>query len=158
MESNIPNLIEFEILSLTAHKKPSFWKNLFGPTKEQRYCLLLGSIIPQSTTVELPIIIGEQEAMGMAVVIEEMIPKMPLTIDLFKIATDAFGYKLDCIVIDKIEEGIIQSTMRYSSGEMKVELHARVSDAVTMALKYKAPIYVVPELLKRTGILLPATT
>jgi uncharacterized protein len=152
MENNTPNLIELEVLALTARRKPSFWKVLFGRKKEDSCCIILGSIAPESERLKLPIIIGKQEAMGLAVVIEDMTSGMPMTIDLFKTATDAFGYKLDSIIIDKLEEGIFHSTMRYSNGDKKVELHARVSDAVTMALKCKSPIYVVKELLERVGM------
>ena len=96
-------------------------------------------------------LIGKHEAMQMAIVIEEMTPKMPLTFDLFKTATDAFGYKLDSVTIDKLDEELIfHCTMLYSNRESKIGLHARVSDAITMALKYKSPIYTVPELLTST--------
>jgi|GEM_PF-2657205 len=148
MENNSPTLIELEVHELIAYKKPSFWRLVFRSAKEESYLLLLAPVGSQPDTIKLPILIGKHEAMQMTIVIEGMNPKMPLTADLFKTATDAFGYKLDFVTIDKVdEEHIFHSTMMYSNEEKKIELHARVSDAITMALKYKSPIYTVPELL-----------
>lgn len=148
MENNISTLIELEVRELTIHKKPSFWSLLFRAAKEESYHLLLVPVGSSADTTKLSILIGKHEAMQMAIIIEGMSPRMPLITDLFKTATDAFGYKLDAVTIDKLDEGdIFHSTMMYSNGEKKVELHARLSDAITMALKYRSPIYVVPELL-----------
>lgn len=148
MENNSPTLIELEVHELTAYKKPPFWSLVFRSAEKESYHLLLVPAGTQADTRKLSMLIGKHEAMQMAIVIEGMTPSMPLITDLFKTATDAFGYKLDSVTIDKLDDkGIFHSTMMYSNGEKKIELHARVSDAITMALKYKSPIYTLPELL-----------
>jgi uncharacterized protein len=151
MESNVPNLIQFEISSLTKSRKNTWWESLFK-AKEESYCLVLEAKTGQPVSFKLPIIIGHHEAMTMAIVLEGMKPKNPLTIDLLENATNAFGYTLESIVIDKIEEGIFASTLRFSSGDKKVELYSRTSDAITLALKYEAPIYVMREVIDIAGI------
>lgn len=159
MENNATPHIELEVSALAERKKPSLWKVLFGTVKADDYCVVLRPSVSDAVPKTLPVIIGKQEAMAMAITLEQMASKLPLTMDLFKNATEAFGYKLDTVVIDKLdEEGTFHSTMSYSNNDKKVELHARLSDAVTMALKCNVPIYMVREIFDRTAIAVPETT
>ncbi|WP_315814522.1 bifunctional nuclease domain-containing protein [Paraflavitalea speifideaquila] len=115
---NIPHLIELEVRSLSERKKPSFWRAVFGPPKEQEYCVVLAPKAPTAAGLQLPILIGKHEAMNLAIIIQKMPVKMPLTVDLFKEATDSFGYRLDAVTIDQLDESsIYHCTMQYSSGE-----------------------------------------
>lgn len=81
MEPNPPNLIQFEITSLTKSRKTTWWDNLFRKEKSETYRLVLDAKAGQALNFTLPIIIGHHEAMTMGVVLEGMTPKHPLTID-----------------------------------------------------------------------------
>jgi uncharacterized protein len=152
MQPNSPNLIQLEITSLTKSGKTSWWDNLFRKEKSETYRLELGAKEGQPVRFKLPILIGYHEAMTIAVVLEGMKPKFPLTIDLLQNATYAFGYILDSIVIDNIEDGIFTSKLQFSGGDKRIELFSRTSDAITLALKYDAPIYVMREVVEDADV------
>ncbi|MDD4819269.1 MAG: DUF151 domain-containing protein [Flavobacteriales bacterium] len=105
---------------------------------------------------KIPIIIGEWEAQSIAEVFQnDTVPKRPLTHDLFATFARAFGVEVEKVVIYKLLDGIFYSTIhavRTSNGE-KVEIDARTSDAVAMALRFHAPIYTYQSILDVAGVL-----
>jgi bifunctional DNase/RNase len=147
----ISNPIELHLAYISTSKRPSFWQKLFNKEQQSNYAAVFTP--GEGSGIILPIVIGAQEAQGLVIVAEGLVPSRPLLPDLFKAATDQFGYKLEFIIIHKIDEkGIFYAAMHYSNGEKKVELDARPSDAVTAALYAKAPVLIEQELLNKHGI------
>ena len=101
----------------------------------------------------LPIIIGIFEAQAIAIEIEKIATQRPMTHDLFKDFAEAFGIYIDEVVISDIVEGVFYSKLvgRTASGE-KVRIDARPSDAIAIALRVDADIYVDAEILDKAGI------
>lgn len=102
----------------------------------------------------LPIIIGNFEAQAIAVMLENMIPTRPLTHDLFKSFADAFLIDVIEVLIFNLKEGIFYAKMVCTDGNQTIEIDARTSDAVAMAVRFNCPIYTFEEILSQAGVTL----
>jgi bifunctional DNase/RNase len=105
----------------------------------------------------IPIIIGATEAQSIAIALEGLAPPRPLTHDLFLNLTNAFNISLLEVEIFKLEEGIFYSKMTYKKGSDKVVMDARTSDAVALAIRFNAPIYMSQTVLEKAGIVMDAS-
>lgn len=100
----------------------------------------------------LPIIIGHTEAHAIAMVHDNLKVNRPMTHDLFVNFADSFGFNVDEILINDLREGIFIATIYCSNGGHKAEIDSRPSDAVAIALRFGAPIYVTEQVLSEGGI------
>jgi len=100
----------------------------------------------------LPIIIGAFEAQSIALELEGLKPPRPLTHDLFQLFASAFGIRLQEVYIYKLEEGVFYSMLICAKDDLVVEIDARTSDAVALALRFKCPVFTSPEILEKSGI------
>ena len=96
--------------------------------------------------------IGYAEAQAVAFAMKRIETKRPITHDLFKNFADALGATMQCVTIDKISDGTFYSNMLFRNGDKLCEIDARTSDAVAVALRFDAPIYIEEELLERVSI------
>jgi bifunctional DNase/RNase len=121
----------------------------FSQTQSGAYALILGE---ESGFRRLPIIIGGYEAQAIAVEMENMTPKRPLTHDLFK--NFALSFKIDIIevVIYKLTEGVFHSKLICTNGDTTAEIDARTSDAIAMAVRFNCPIYTFEDILSQAGV------
>ena len=103
---------------------------------------------------KIPIVIGSAEAQSIAIKMEGVIPPRPLTHDLFVSFAHAFGVKLTEVFIYKFEDGIFYSELTFSDGERTVQLDARTSDAIAIAMRTHTPIYTTPEVVTETGFII----
>lgn len=85
---------------------------------------------------------------------EGIIPPRPLTHDLFVSFAHAFGVKLVEVFIYKFEDGIFYSELTFSDGSRTVQLDARTSDAIAIAMRTHTPIYTTPEVVSETGFII----
>jgi len=90
-----------------------------------------------------PVIIGFSEARALVIELNRVLSRRPTPHDLFKNLGDAAGYVLFKVFIYKFDEGVFfaRLLMKNSNGNV-LEIDSRTSDAVTLALKYKAPIFI----------------
>ena len=103
----------------------------------------------------LPIIVGMFEAQSIAVEIEKIKPKRPLTHDLFKTISDEFGLNIKQVLITDLKEGVFFAKMKIESSDGKtIEIDARPSDAIALSLRFEAPIFTVEAVLSEAGIIL----
>ncbi|HPD33327.1 MAG TPA: bifunctional nuclease family protein [Bacteroidota bacterium] len=98
----------------------------------------------------LPIIIGAFEAQSIAFEIENIDPPRPMTHDLIKNILITFGYKLNSIIIDSLDEGTFHAKLNFD--EEGVQIDCRPSDAIAIALRMNAPIYVNEDILDEAGV------
>jgi len=100
----------------------------------------------------LPIWIGILEANAIAAALEGIDLPRPLTADLLCSVLTRTGAKVNSIVIyDLRDETYYAHVILYADWTSMV-IDARPSDALAIALRVKAPIYVTKELLQRAGI------
>ena len=90
---------------------------------------------------KLPIIIGQQEAQAIKVMMMKYQPPRPLTHDLFQTLTMHLGATLKQIVIYKAKDGVFYSYLYFDKEGEEIKIDARTSDAVALALRYKCPMY-----------------
>ena len=102
----------------------------------------------------IPVVIGAAEAQSIAIKLEGIIPPRPMTHDLFVSFAHAFGVTLREVFIYKFEDGIFSSELTFSDGNRQVVLDSRTSDAIAIAIRYKAPIFTTQEILDETSFVL----
>lgn len=98
--------------------------------------------------VQLPIWIGMAEATSIAASIKKLKLNRPLTHDLFINVLDGFDAEIEQAVITSIQESTYFSELVLSSGERAIIIDCRPSDAIAIALRSGAPIYVTEDVLK----------
>lgn len=123
----------------------------YSQTQTGAYALVLGE---QNGRRRLPIIIGSFEAQAIAIEIEKMSPSRPLTHDLFKTLTLSYQIEVEEVLIYNLVEGIFYAKIICNNGQKTVELDARTSDAIALAVRYNCPIYTYDFILASAGILI----
>lgn len=131
----------------------------YSQTQSGAYALVLGE---SAGSRRLPIIIGGFEAQAIAIELEKMTPTRPLTHDLFKAFSETFSIEVTEILIYNLVEGIFYAKLICTDGTREVEIDARTSDAIALAVRFNCPIYTYEFILKSAGIVLdddtPAST
>lgn len=125
----------------------------YSQTQTGAYALVLGELTGKR---KLPIIIGNFEAKAIAVALEaEIKPERPITHDLFATFCKGYNIRVQKIVISSIKDGIF-SAIIYSIDNTgkELELDARTSDAVAIAVRFQAPIFTYESILDEAGIIL----
>ena len=75
-----------------------------------------------------------------------------MTHDLLRSLFDVLGAEVNDIVIDDLSEGTFYAKVRYGSDDNEGQLDARPSDAVAIAVRTDAPIFVAAHVLDEAGI------
>ncbi len=120
-----------------------------SPSSGGAYALVLGEI---EGNRRLPIIIGAFEAQAIALELEKIQPPRPMTHDLLRDLFESVGAEVIDVVIDELREGTFFAKVRYIHEGEEDQLDARPSDAVALAVRVDAPIYVAPSVLEEAGI------
>jgi len=120
-----------------------------SPSSGGAYALVLGEV---EGSRRLPIIIGAFEAQAIALELEKIQPPRPMTHDLIRDLFDAAGAEVMDVVIDELREGTFFAKIRYSLNGEDSQLDSRPSDAVAVAVRLGAPIFVSAEVLEEAGI------
>lgn len=123
----------------------------YSQTQSGAYALVLGEV---SGRRRLPIIIGSFEAQAIAIEIEKMTPSRPLTHDLFKSFAQAYQIEVQEIIIYNLVDGIFYSKLICSDGKRSVEIDARTSDAIAIAVRFDCPIFTYEFILSTAGIVI----
>jgi hypothetical protein len=125
-------------------------------SQNNAYVLLLNEMEGKR---QLPIVIGWCEARSIALALEDSDPpERPLTHDLFLSIGDIFGITISKVVIHTLNEGIFHASFFCKSkGKKEVEIDARTSDAVALAVRFKCPIFTYEQVLSKAGIILDKT-
>jgi bifunctional DNase/RNase len=117
-----------------------------SPSSGGAYALILKEV---NGARRLPIIIGSYEAQSIALEMEGIKPPRPLTHDLMKSIIDAIGMDLAEITISELKDGTFYAKLSLDSQE----IDARPSDAIALAVRYGAPIFVTEKVMEEAGFL-----
>jgi bifunctional DNase/RNase len=120
-----------------------------SPSSGGAYALVLGEV---DGNRRLPIIIGAFEAQAIALELEKIQPPRPMTHDLLRDLFDSVAADVTDILIDELREGTFFAKIRYSVSGSHAQLDCRPSDAVALAVRAGAPIFVAPSVLDEAGI------
>jgi len=97
----------------------------------------------------LPIWIGVFEANAIAMELEDAEAPRPMTHDLFFNVLSAADVTLDGILIRDLQDNTFFATLKLASGGEPFEVDSRPSDALALALRADAPIFVMPTVLDK---------
>jgi bifunctional DNase/RNase len=123
----------------------------YSQTQTGAYALVLAE---ENGRRRIPIIVGGFEAQAIAIQLEGLKPPRPLTHDLFLNFAHTFSIDLLEVTVYKLEEGVFYSKLTCDNGQRIIEIDARTSDAIALALRFKCPIYTTEEILRKAGIIL----
>jgi len=121
----------------------------FNQVQAGAYALILAE---EQGNRRIPIIIGTPEAQSIAIFLENLHPPRPLTHDLFISFTQLANIILKEVNICKYEEGIFCTEMIFNDGVKDIYLDSRTSDAIALALRAGAPIYIANDIMKDVAV------
>ncbi len=113
------------------------------------YAIILKEV---SGSKRLPIIIGQYEAQSIALELEGIKPPRPLTHDLLKEVIESLGTSIEYIVISELKDSTFYAKIIFTSSDID-DIDARPSDAIAIALKFSAPIYVNNDIMDEVGFI-----
>ncbi len=126
-----------------------FLRITYSHTHAGAYALILAEMAGDR---RLPIIIGGVEAQAIAIQVENIRPARPLTHDLFKNVCDQLDIHLKEVVINDLVEGIFHAKLVVDQNGTEVEVDARSSDAIALALRFECPIHTYEFILAAAGL------
>jgi hypothetical protein len=106
----------------------------------------------KETNRYLPIWIGAAEADAIAVKLQGVSVPRPLTHDLLQSIVDAFGARIQSIVVSELKNDTFFAKILISVDGSQMEIDSRPSDAIALAVRVPAPIFVDESVLERAGI------
>jgi len=118
---------------------------LFDP-RSNMYIMLLKEINGNGT---LPIWIGKPEADSIALALGKVETPRPLTHDLIKNITDRLKFRITKIIVTEIQDNTYYALVCLNDGKKETFVDSRPSDAVAVALRANAPIFVEDSILEQ---------
>ena len=100
----------------------------------------------------LPIWIGHFEADAIAIPMQNVSVQRPLTHDLLKGVIEQLGGKLTQVVISELDEETFFAKLIVDAHGRHVEVDARPSDAIALAIRAKVPIFVEEAVFEQAGL------
>jgi len=100
----------------------------------------------------LPVWIGMYEANAIATCLAGMESPRPMTHDLLYNTVTQAGFKVTRVVITELKDITFFAVVYLNSASGDMELDARPSDAVALAVRSDAPIYVMEDVLDRSAV------
>jgi bifunctional DNase/RNase len=101
----------------------------------------------------LPIWVGVFEANAIALEMESVPTPRPMTHDLIKNVIEGAHAKVIRIVINDIKDNTFYAVIVLSSNGNEVSIDSRPSDAIALALRVDAPIYVAKKVLDEARLI-----
>ena len=98
----------------------------------------------------LPISIGPLEAQAIAIVLQGETPPRPLTHDLLKSVCENLGGEMEKVVITDIKESTFYAEIYFNQNSESLVIDSRPSDAIALALRFEAPIFMATRLIEFT--------
>ena len=122
-------------------------------SNKSTYVLLLREI---GGDRKLPIVIGPCNAGSIAIYLESNSnPERPLTHDIIKSITNNFNITISRVVIHTLTEGVFHSSFFcFMDGDEEIEIDARTSDSIAIAIRMGCPIFTYNDILQEAGIIL----
>jgi len=105
----------------------------------------------------LPIWVGIFEANAIALQLENVATPRPMTHDLLRNMIAELDGRVTRIVINDLRDSTFFAQIRVMTGERMLELDARPSDAIALALRTEAPIFVAQSVLDQAQTISPDT-
>lgn len=134
-ESETPMMIEMKVTGLTIDPFTSMPIIILKDLDEKR---------------ALPIWIGLIEASAIATELEKIQLSRPMTHDLIKNLLTALGVEVTRVAVTDLSDNTFYARIYLQSDGKEIEMDARPSDAIAIALRAKAPIFVDKEVVDKS--------
>lgn len=112
--------------------------------------LLKGATDPRT----LPIFIGTSEAQAIAIRLEGIVVPRPLTHDLLRNLMDPLGARLVRVEISELTDNTFFARLILDRDGKELVVDARPSDAIALALRCEAPVFVAAAVMQQAGVVL----
>lgn len=116
--------------------------------QEHRMAVLL---LRDSDAGEVRVPIGTCEGLAVKISLEHHVVPRPYTHDLALRLLEKLSAQLERVVIDAVAGDTAHATLHVRAGEGPITMDARAGDAVALALRAEAPIFVAEHLLTDAG-------
>jgi bifunctional DNase/RNase len=103
--------------------------------------------------LNLPIWIGLMEATAMATELEGIKMARPMTHDLLRDLISQLGGEIESIEVTELRDNTYYATICLQVGDKKLSVDSRPSDAISLALRTKSPIFVAKQVLEASSVL-----
>jgi hypothetical protein len=123
--------------------------NSFLVNMGKEFVILLKSTVDERT---LPISIGQLEAQSIAIALNKLPFPRPLTHDLFKNVLTEINCTLTSAVINDLTDETFYARLLIECNGSTREIDSRPSDAIAMALRFNAPIFVDEKVMDAAGV------
>ena len=100
----------------------------------------------------LPIWIGPWEANAIAMRLQGLTPERPLTHDLFSTTLDELGVVVKQIIVSDLSEETFRARLLLELDGRALDVDARPSDAIALAIRAGVPIYATDSVLDRAAV------
>jgi bifunctional DNase/RNase len=100
----------------------------------------------------LPIWIGPWEANAIAMRLQGLTPERPLTHDLFSSTLDELGVTVKQIIVSDLSEETFRARLMLELDGKSLDIDARPSDAIAIAIRAGVPIYATDSVLDRAAV------
>lgn len=100
----------------------------------------------------LPIWIGAWEASAIAMRLQGLAAERPLTHDLFAAALDRLGVRVERVVISELTDETYHARIHLERDGVQVEVDARPSDALALAVRAEVSIYAADDVLAQAAL------
>ena len=97
----------------------------------------------------LPIWIGAMEATAIAFALQGIVTARPMTHDLMKNILESVEAKVEKIVVNDLRDNTFFALIHIRLGEEEITVDSRPSDAIALALRVGAPIFVEEDVVRR---------
>jgi bifunctional DNase/RNase len=99
----------------------------------------------------LPIYIGYAEAASIYSALNRLTPPRPMTHDLLVDIISKLDAKVEKVIIDDLIDNTFYARIIVRKNDKEIEIDARPSDSIAIALRVLCPIYVDPRILEEAG-------
>jgi uncharacterized protein len=100
----------------------------------------------------LPIWIGAWEASAIAMRLQGLSAERPLTHDLFSTTLEQLGVRVDRVVISELAEETYHARLYLERDGLEIEVDARPSDALALAVRSEVPIFAAASVLDQAAL------
>ena len=101
----------------------------------------------------LPIWIGIFEANAIAIELEKVKTPRPMTHDLLRNVISTLGAKVEKVVVNDLRDNTFYAVIHLSRDGEKLEIDSRPSDAIALAVRVKAPIFVEDHVFEKATVI-----
>lgn len=126
--------------------------NSFLVNAGKEFVILLRSKTDKRT---LPISIGQLEAQSIAIALNNLPFPRPLTHDLFRTVLSDLDCSLKSVIINELTDETFHARMIFENKGIGFEADSRPSDAIALALRFSAPIFVEESVMDAAGVIMP---